>query len=149
MPEWLQLVADATFWRAEIVHWVAEDLQPYSIVGDHGFQSLMKTGRPTYYIPSVDLGCWCISYCLMWHFFSDYFSCFLSRLIWWFVAFVLHCFSLFGLFVVLKFSSPVSLLFSLWHWAQECSLVDYLNTFSNDSLVWHQSHVHTDVIMNC
>ena len=50
--------------------------------------------------------------------FSDYFSCFLSRLIRWFVAFVLHCFSLFALFVVLKFSSPVSLLFSLWHWAQ-------------------------------
>ena len=31
---------------------------------------------------------------------------------------MLHCFSLFGLFVVLKFLSPVSLLFSLWHWAQ-------------------------------
>ena len=78
----------------------------------------------------VGLGCLCTSYCLMWGFFSDYFSCFLSRLIRWFVAFVLHCFSLFALFVVLKFSSPVSLLFSLWHWAQECSLVDYLNNYT-------------------
>ena len=67
---------------------------------------------------TVDIGCLCTSHCLMWRFFSDYFSCFLSRLIRWFVAFVLHCFSLFALFVVLKFSSPVSLLFSLWHWAQ-------------------------------
>ena len=77
---------------------------------------------------AVDIGCLCTSYCLMWRIFSDYFSCFLSRLIRWFVAFVLHCFSLFALFVVLKFSSPVSLLFSLWHWAQESSFVDYLNT---------------------
>ena len=67
---------------------------------------------------TVDLGCLCTSHCLMWCFFSDYFSCFLSRLIRWFVAFVLHCFSLFALFVVLKFLSLVSLLFSLSHWAQ-------------------------------
>ena len=44
------------------------------------------------------------------------------------MAFVLHCFSLFALFVVLKFSSSVSLLFSLLHWAPECSFVVYFNT---------------------
>jgi len=55
---------------------------------------------------------------VMWRICSDYFSCFLSRLIRWFVAFVLHCFSVFALFVYLKFSCPESLLFSLWHWAQ-------------------------------
>ncbi|KAG1725869.1 uncharacterized protein EDB91DRAFT_1239713 [Suillus paluster] len=38
--------------RAELVHWVAESLQPFDIVNDRGFQSLMKTGRPEYYIPS-------------------------------------------------------------------------------------------------
>ena len=38
--------------RAEIVHWVAKSMRPFSIVGDCGFQSLMKTGRPVYYIPS-------------------------------------------------------------------------------------------------
>jgi len=38
--------------RAEIVHRVAEDLRPFKIVEDHGFQKLMKTGRPEYYIPS-------------------------------------------------------------------------------------------------
>jgi len=55
---------------------------------------------------------------VMWCICSDYFSCFLSRLIRWFVAFVLHCFSVFALFVYLKMSCPESLLFSLWHWAQ-------------------------------
>lgn len=38
--------------RAEIVCWVSESLQPFSIIEDRGFQSLMKTGRPAYYIPS-------------------------------------------------------------------------------------------------
>src|SRR5260370_39219926 len=38
--------------RAEIVQWVAESLQPFAIVKDRGFRSLMKTGRPDYYIPS-------------------------------------------------------------------------------------------------
>src|SRR5258708_32197078 len=38
--------------RAEIVHWVSESARPFEIVSDHGFQSLMKTGRPGYYIPS-------------------------------------------------------------------------------------------------
>ena len=39
------------------------------------------------------------SYCVVWCICSDYFSCFLSRLIRWFVAFMLHCFPLFALFV--------------------------------------------------
>ena len=38
--------------RAEIVRWVAEDLQPFSIVEDRGFKSVMKTGRPGCYLPS-------------------------------------------------------------------------------------------------
>ena len=38
--------------RAEIVRWVTESKWPFKIVADHGFQSLMKTGRPKYYIPS-------------------------------------------------------------------------------------------------
>ena len=38
--------------RAEIVRWVAEDLRPFKIVEDRGFQKLMKTGRPEYYLPS-------------------------------------------------------------------------------------------------
>lgn len=39
--------------RAEIVRWVCESQRPFSIVQDRGFQSLMKTGRPGYYIPSA------------------------------------------------------------------------------------------------
>jgi len=39
--------------RAKIVHWVAESLQPFSIVEDHGFKMLMKTGQPKCYIPSL------------------------------------------------------------------------------------------------
>jgi hypothetical protein len=38
--------------RAEIVFWVAESKRPFKIMKDHGFQSLMKTGRPAYSIPS-------------------------------------------------------------------------------------------------
>ncbi|KAG1836176.1 hypothetical protein DFJ58DRAFT_669914, partial [Suillus subalutaceus] len=38
--------------KAEIVRWVAESLRPFEIVQDRGFQSLMKTGRPEYYLPS-------------------------------------------------------------------------------------------------
>ena len=82
----------------------------------------------------VDIGCLCTSYCLMWCIFSDYFSCFLSRMLRWLVASVLLCFSLFGLFVVLKFLSSVFLLFSLWHWAQECSFVVYLNNTMYDRI---------------
>jgi hypothetical protein len=36
---------------AEIVRWVAESVRPFKIVKDRGFVSLMKTGRPGYYIP--------------------------------------------------------------------------------------------------
>ena len=39
--------------RAEIIWWVAESKQPFQIVNNHGFQSLMKTRRPEYHIPSM------------------------------------------------------------------------------------------------
>lgn len=39
--------------RAEIVRWIAESKRPFQIVNDRGFQSLMKTGRPEYHIPSM------------------------------------------------------------------------------------------------
>jgi hypothetical protein len=42
------------FGSAEIACWVAESMQPFQIVKDQGFQSLMKTGRPDYYIPSPE-----------------------------------------------------------------------------------------------
>ena len=32
--------------------WVAESVQPFSIVEDRGFKLLMKTGHPEYYLPS-------------------------------------------------------------------------------------------------
>ncbi|KAF8870858.1 hypothetical protein BD779DRAFT_1399002, partial [Infundibulicybe gibba] len=38
--------------KAEIVRWVCESMRPFEVVADCGFQSLMKTGRPEYYIPS-------------------------------------------------------------------------------------------------
>ena len=38
--------------RAEIVRWVSESKRPFEIVNDRGFQSLMKTGRPGYRLPS-------------------------------------------------------------------------------------------------
>ena len=38
--------------KAEIVRWVCESMRPFNIVQDRGFRSLMKTGRPEYYIPS-------------------------------------------------------------------------------------------------
>jgi hypothetical protein len=34
------------------VRWVAENMRPFGIVKDRGFQNLMKTGQPGYYIPS-------------------------------------------------------------------------------------------------
>ena len=37
----------------EIIRWIAESKCPFQIVNDHGFQSLMKTGRPGYHIPSA------------------------------------------------------------------------------------------------
>lgn len=38
---------------AEFVRWVTESNRPFVIVNDRGFRSLMKTGRPDYYIPSA------------------------------------------------------------------------------------------------
>ncbi|KAF8549481.1 hypothetical protein OG21DRAFT_1478846 [Imleria badia] len=38
--------------RMEVVWWVSESLRPFTIVGDQPFLSLMKTGRPNYYLPS-------------------------------------------------------------------------------------------------
>jgi len=43
---------DKTETRAEIVRWVSESMRPFNIVNDRGFQCLMKTGRPGYYLPS-------------------------------------------------------------------------------------------------
>jgi hypothetical protein len=40
-------------YRVEMVRWVSESLRPFSIVEDRGFQCLMKTGRPDYYLPSI------------------------------------------------------------------------------------------------
>jgi hypothetical protein len=40
--------------RAEIVWWIAKSKRPFNIVSDCGFQNLMKTGRPEYYIPSPE-----------------------------------------------------------------------------------------------
>ena len=31
---------------------MSESIRPFSIVEDRGFQALMKTGRPEYYLPS-------------------------------------------------------------------------------------------------
>ncbi|KAF8219061.1 hypothetical protein L208DRAFT_1131753, partial [Tricholoma matsutake] len=39
--------------KAEIVRWVSESLRPFRIVEDRGFLSLMKTGRPEYYVLSA------------------------------------------------------------------------------------------------
>lgn len=39
--------------RAEIIQWVAESLHPFKIVKDHGFNSLMKMGWPSYYLPHL------------------------------------------------------------------------------------------------
>ncbi|PPR01789.1 hypothetical protein CVT24_001704 [Panaeolus cyanescens] len=39
--------------RAKIVQWVCKSLRPFNIVNNRGFKKLMKTGRPTYQIPSA------------------------------------------------------------------------------------------------
>ena len=44
-------IIDASY-SAEIVRWVAKSKRPFQIVNDRAFQSLMKTGRPGYHIPS-------------------------------------------------------------------------------------------------
>lgn len=33
---------------------MSENKRPFSIVNDRGFQSLMKTGRPEYHLPSAE-----------------------------------------------------------------------------------------------
>ncbi|KAL1716416.1 hypothetical protein EV715DRAFT_205342, partial [Schizophyllum commune] len=38
--------------KAEIVKWMAQSFRPFALVEDDGFKTLMKTGRPDYYIPS-------------------------------------------------------------------------------------------------
>ncbi len=38
--------------RIKIAKWIAESQQPFSIVEDNSFKSLMKIGHPDYYIPS-------------------------------------------------------------------------------------------------
>ncbi|KAJ6468855.1 hypothetical protein C8R45DRAFT_837606 [Mycena sanguinolenta] len=38
--------------RAEHVRWVSESLRPFAIVKDRAYRKLMKSGRPTAYIPS-------------------------------------------------------------------------------------------------
>ena len=40
--------------RAEIICWVSENKRPFKIVTNHGFRSLMRTGRPEYHIPSAE-----------------------------------------------------------------------------------------------
>src|SRR5882724_3989881 len=44
--------------RAKMVWWVAQSQRPFEVVTDHGFQCLMKTGRPDYYIPSPTTVSW-------------------------------------------------------------------------------------------
>ncbi|KAG2056064.1 hypothetical protein BDR06DRAFT_881053, partial [Suillus hirtellus] len=44
---------ETSAFRVKIVSWVSKSLRPFDIVKDHSFQSLMKTGRPEYYIPSA------------------------------------------------------------------------------------------------
>ena len=46
--------SDLLWLRAEIVRWVSESKRPFQIVKDRAFQSLMKTGRPAYQIPSPE-----------------------------------------------------------------------------------------------
>ena len=49
-----QVVLTHVHCSVEIVRWVAENKRPFSIVNDRGFQSLIKTGRPEYHIPSSE-----------------------------------------------------------------------------------------------
>ena len=38
--------------RADHVRWMAESKRPFHLVGDPGYQRVMKNGRPAHYIPS-------------------------------------------------------------------------------------------------
>lgn len=40
------------------MRWVAESKRPFQVVNDCGFQTLMKTGRPEYHIPSAETVSW-------------------------------------------------------------------------------------------
>ena len=40
-----------TISSVKIVQWVSESLQPFEVVHDRRFQSLMKTRRPGYHLP--------------------------------------------------------------------------------------------------
>jgi hypothetical protein len=44
--------------KAEIIRWVCKSMRPFRIVEDCGFQCLMKTGRPGYYLPSQTTVLW-------------------------------------------------------------------------------------------
>ena len=53
----LQLIRQLLIYRldrAEFVWWVSESMRSFQTVKDRGFQSIMKTGRPGYYIPSPE-----------------------------------------------------------------------------------------------
>ncbi|KAF8328487.1 hypothetical protein F5887DRAFT_864088, partial [Amanita rubescens] len=40
--------------KAEIVRWVCTSLRPFTIVSDEYFLSIVKTGRPEYYVPTPE-----------------------------------------------------------------------------------------------
>lgn len=42
------------FGSVEFVRWVTENNRPFQVVNDRGLRSLLKTGRPEYYIPSAE-----------------------------------------------------------------------------------------------
>ena len=52
---WLALTKEC---RVAIIRWVAESLRPFEIIKDCGFQSLMKTGQPEYYLPHLSTVSW-------------------------------------------------------------------------------------------
>ncbi|KAK6968921.1 hypothetical protein R3P38DRAFT_3337434 [Favolaschia claudopus] len=39
--------------RVEHVRWISESLRPFTVVQDRGYRRLMKSGRPSTYIPSL------------------------------------------------------------------------------------------------
>ena len=52
---WLVLTNEC---RVEIIRCVAESLHSFEIIKDHGFQSLMRIGRPEYYLPHPSTISW-------------------------------------------------------------------------------------------
>ena len=69
---------------------------------------------------------------------------FLSGFVTWLVAVVLPCYSLFALFVDMKFSCPVSFLFSLLHWAPGLSSIVFSSILV--SYTGHQSACFVDYL---